>query len=53
MRKEDGCNLKHRTVRYALEKQCDLENDKALVVKASDLEHGVTGIVASQMVKTL
>ncbi len=35
-----------------LKKQCDLENDKALVVKASDLEHGVTGIVASQMVKT-
>ncbi|MDR1941716.1 MAG: single-stranded-DNA-specific exonuclease RecJ [Endomicrobium sp.] len=35
-----------------LKEQCDLENDKILIVKASNLEHGVTGIVASQMVKT-
>ena len=35
-----------------LKEQCDLENDKILIVQASNLEHGVTGIVASQMVKT-
>ncbi|MDR2192383.1 MAG: single-stranded-DNA-specific exonuclease RecJ [Endomicrobium sp.] len=35
-----------------LKEQCDLENDKVLIVRASNLEHGVTGIVASQMVKT-
>ncbi|MCL2334732.1 MAG: single-stranded-DNA-specific exonuclease RecJ [Endomicrobia bacterium] len=35
-----------------LKEQCDLENDKAFIVEASNLEHGVTGIVASQMVKS-
>ncbi|MDR3112840.1 MAG: single-stranded-DNA-specific exonuclease RecJ [Endomicrobium sp.] len=35
-----------------LKEQCDLRNDKVLIVQASNLEHGVTGIVASQMVKT-
>jgi single-stranded-DNA-specific exonuclease len=35
-----------------LKEQCNLENDKALIVKASNLDHGVTGIIASQMVKT-
>ena len=34
-----------------LKQQCDLENDNILVVSASNLSHGVTGIVASQMVK--
>ncbi|MCL2390694.1 MAG: single-stranded-DNA-specific exonuclease RecJ [Endomicrobia bacterium] len=34
-----------------LKEQCDLEKDKVFVVNASNLEHGVTGIVASQMVK--
>ncbi|MDR1784636.1 MAG: single-stranded-DNA-specific exonuclease RecJ [Endomicrobium sp.] len=38
--------------RQLLRKQCDVENDKVLIVKASNLEHGVTGIIASQMVKT-
>lgn len=35
-----------------LKQQCDIQNDKAFIIKASDLEHGVTGIVASQIVKT-
>ncbi|MCL2485722.1 MAG: single-stranded-DNA-specific exonuclease RecJ [Endomicrobia bacterium] len=35
-----------------LKEQCDLEKDKIFIVKASNLEHGVTGIVASQMVKS-
>lgn len=35
-----------------LKEQCDIENDKVLIVKASNLNHGVTGIIASQMVKT-
>ncbi|MDR1195955.1 MAG: single-stranded-DNA-specific exonuclease RecJ [Endomicrobium sp.] len=35
-----------------LNRQCDLEHDKVFIVDAANLEHGVTGIVASQMVKT-
>ncbi|MCA6070146.1 MAG: single-stranded-DNA-specific exonuclease RecJ, partial [Endomicrobium sp.] len=38
--------------KHLLEEQCNLENDNVLIVKALNLEHGVTGIVASQMVKT-
>ena len=34
-----------------LKQQCDVEKDNILVVSASNLCHGVTGIVASQMVK--
>lgn len=34
-----------------LAKQCDFKKDKVLVVDAANLEHGVTGIVASQIVK--
>ncbi|WP_372520810.1 single-stranded-DNA-specific exonuclease RecJ [Candidatus Ruminimicrobiellum ovillum] len=34
-----------------LKQQCDTENDNILVVSAKNLMHGVTGIVASQMVK--
>ena len=34
-----------------LKQQCDTENDNILVVSAAGLSHGVTGIVASQMVK--
>lgn len=34
-----------------LKQQCDIENDNILVVSAKNLMHGVTGIVASQMVK--
>ncbi len=34
-----------------LKEQCDLGKNKVLIVKAANLEHGVTGIVASQMVK--
>ncbi|MCL2145143.1 MAG: single-stranded-DNA-specific exonuclease RecJ [Endomicrobia bacterium] len=34
-----------------LNRQCDLKQDKVLIVDAANLEHGVTGIVASQMVK--
>ena len=34
-----------------LKQQCDIENDNILVVSADNLAHGVTGIVASQMVK--
>jgi single-stranded-DNA-specific exonuclease len=37
--------------KHLLKEQCNLENDRILIVKASNLEHGVTGIVASQMVK--
>jgi single-stranded-DNA-specific exonuclease len=33
------------------EHQCDLENDKILVVEARGLEHGITGIIASQIVR--
>ena len=35
-----------------LKQQCDIEKDNIFVVSAKDLTHGVTGIVASQMVKT-
>jgi single-stranded-DNA-specific exonuclease len=38
--------------KHLLKEQCNLENDKVLIIKASNLEHGVTGIIASQMVKT-
>ncbi|MDR2395587.1 MAG: single-stranded-DNA-specific exonuclease RecJ [Endomicrobium sp.] len=38
--------------KHLLKEQCNLESDKVLIVKASNLEHGVTGIIASQMVKT-
>lgn len=34
-----------------LKKQCDTDKDNILVVSAAGLSHGVTGIVASQMVK--
>lgn len=34
-----------------LQKQCDVEKDNILVVSADNLKHGVTGIVASQIVK--
>ncbi|MFN3966997.1 MAG: exonuclease domain-containing protein, partial [Endomicrobiia bacterium] len=34
-----------------LKVQCDLERDKLFFVVGKDLEHGVTGIVASQIVK--
>ncbi|MDR2436777.1 MAG: single-stranded-DNA-specific exonuclease RecJ [Endomicrobium sp.] len=43
-------NIKH--FNYLLNEQCNPESDKVLIVKASHLDHGVTGIVASQMVKT-
>jgi single-stranded-DNA-specific exonuclease len=42
-------NIKH--FKYLLNEQCNPESDKVLIVKASHLDHGVTGIVASQMVK--
>jgi len=42
-------NIKH--FENLLHKQCDIENDKILVVMAEGLSHGVTGIVASQFVK--
>ncbi len=32
-----------------LEKQCDIENDRIFVVVAEGVEHGVTGIIASQI----
>jgi single-stranded-DNA-specific exonuclease len=38
--------------KHLLREQCIPESDKVLIVKASNLDHGVTGIVASQMVKT-
>lgn len=34
-----------------LKQQCDVEKDNIFVVSASNLKHGVTGIVASQIVK--
>jgi len=34
-----------------LQEQCDVEKDNILVVSAKNLKHGVTGIVASQIVK--
>lgn len=34
-----------------LSEQCDIEKDKILVVTADDVEHGVTGIVASHIVR--
>jgi single-stranded-DNA-specific exonuclease len=42
-------NIKH--FEKILHQQCDIENDKILVVLAEGLAHGVTGIVASQFVK--
>jgi single-stranded-DNA-specific exonuclease len=38
--------------RHLLKEQCNPESDKVLIVKASNLNHVVTGIIASQMVKT-
>ncbi|MDR2860760.1 MAG: single-stranded-DNA-specific exonuclease RecJ, partial [Elusimicrobiota bacterium] len=35
-----------------LKEQCDSDKDKVLIVKASNLEHGVTGIIAAHIVKT-
>ena len=35
-----------------LMQQCDLNRDKVFIINAANLEHGVTGIVASQMVKS-
>lgn len=35
-----------------LEQQCDVANDQIFVVTATGLEHGVTGIIASQIVRT-
>jgi single-stranded-DNA-specific exonuclease len=35
-----------------LKEQCNIESDKVLIIKALNLGHGVTGIIASQMVKT-
>lgn len=37
--------------KYLLKEQYDAENDKAIIVTASNLEHGVTGIIASLMLK--
>ncbi|MDR0822489.1 MAG: single-stranded-DNA-specific exonuclease RecJ [Endomicrobium sp.] len=37
--------------KYLLKEQCNPETDKILIVTASNLEHGVTGIVAAQVVK--
>ena len=34
-----------------LKSQCDLVNDKIFVVTASGIEHGVTGIIASQIMR--
>lgn len=34
-----------------LESQCDLEKDKIFVVTAEGIEHGVTGIIASQIMR--
>jgi single-stranded-DNA-specific exonuclease len=34
-----------------VEQQCDLVRDRILVVTAPDMEHGVTGIIASQIVR--
>jgi single-stranded-DNA-specific exonuclease len=38
--------------KHLLKEQCNSESDKVLIVKVSNLDHGVTGIVVSQMVKT-
>jgi single-stranded-DNA-specific exonuclease len=38
--------------KHLLKEQCNHESDKVLIIKASNIDHGVTGIVASQMVKT-
>ena len=40
-----------RQFNILLKQQCDIEKDNILVVSAGNLAHGVTGIVASQMVK--
>ena len=40
-----------RQFNILLKQQCDIEKDNILVVSAKNLMHGVTGIVASQMVK--
>jgi single-stranded-DNA-specific exonuclease len=34
-----------------LREQCDLENDKIFIVTAKGIEHGVTGIIASQIMR--
>lgn len=34
-----------------LEAQCDVQNDKIFVVAAPNMEHGVTGIIASQIAR--
>jgi len=34
-----------------LKSQCDLEKDKIFIVTASGIEHGVTGIIASQIMR--
>jgi single-stranded-DNA-specific exonuclease len=34
---------------HLVQDQCDLENDKVLVVTGEQMEHGVTGIIASQI----
>jgi single-stranded-DNA-specific exonuclease len=34
-----------------LEEQCDLEKDKIFIVTATGIEHGVTGIIASQIMR--
>jgi single-stranded-DNA-specific exonuclease len=34
-----------------LRAQCDLENDKIFIVTAKGIEHGVTGIIASQIMR--
>ncbi|MDR0401804.1 MAG: single-stranded-DNA-specific exonuclease RecJ [Endomicrobium sp.] len=43
-------NIKH--FEKLLKKQCNIENDKILMIKASNIKHGVTGVIASQMAKT-
>ncbi len=35
-----------------LEAQCDMEHDKAFLVTATGVEHGVTGIIASRIART-
>jgi single-stranded-DNA-specific exonuclease len=37
--------------KYLLKEQCNPETDKILIVTASNLERGVTGIIAAQMMK--
>ncbi|MBN1622086.1 MAG: single-stranded-DNA-specific exonuclease RecJ [Endomicrobiales bacterium] len=34
-----------------INKQCDVNKDKILIAEAQELEHGVTGIIASQIVR--